>query len=435
MLAMKDFARKSSLLSMLIAAANACSGGDPDSSGAGGTPSVGGTGQAAGVSSTTAAGAGAGTAGKSSLSATSATGGREPAGTGGAHAEGGTAATASGTATGVTSVAGGTSLNGTATTGGQPPNGGASATGGGTSAGGTNSNSTTTTGGQPPNGGASTAGGVTSTSSMATTGGTTAAGGTATTTGGTTAAGGMGTLATGGALAVAGQSATGGSSATGGATGGGSTPVARVTGNWRFTIADTGAGIPPFTGYVALAQSTANGTIEGHAIDRDGLADVRGTYDASLGKINFIKSYVSGTSKDLEFDYVGTLVNPSGPITGTWSGENASDVWSATFVSGYSPSAAAGTWNMLANWGTGTFTLAITGEGYVTGTMTDTNGSSNLEGVLDLGDGSLFFRKVYTSGSMFWYYGSMNAAGTQITSGTWGNTSAALTAGTWTAGR
>jgi hypothetical protein len=210
--------------------------------------------------------------------------------------------------------------------------------------------------------------------------------------------------------------------------------VDEITGNWRFTIADTNAGVAPFTGYVALARS-ATGAIEGHAIDPDGLANISGSYDASLRRISFSKSYIDGVSEDLHFDYVGTLAASSGALTGTWSGENASDVWSATFVSGYSPSAAAGTWTMLANWGTGAFTLAITSEGYVTGTMSDTNGSSNLEGVCDLGDGSLFFRKVYTSGSTFWYRGSINAAGTLITGGTWGNTSSTLIAGTWTAGR
>jgi hypothetical protein len=146
-------------------------------------------------------------------------------------------------------------------------------------------------------------------------------------------------------------------------------------------------------------------------------------------------SPIDGTSKGLQFEYAGTLADPSGPLTGTWSGENASDVWSATFVSGYSPLAAAGNWTMLANWGTGTFALAIGSEGYLTGSMSDTNGASNLEGVFDLGDGSLFFRKVYTSGSTFWYYGSMNTAGTQITAGTWGNSRATLNAGTWTASK
>ena len=83
------------------------------------------------------------------------------------------------------------------------------------------------------------------------------------------------------------------------------------------------------------------------------------------------------------------------------------------------------------DWGTGTFQLAITNEGYSTGTMSDTNGSSNLDGIFDLGNGSLFFRKVYTSGTTYWYFGTVNAAGTAIANGTWGNLSSSLTGGNW----
>jgi hypothetical protein len=302
--------------------------------------------------------------------------------------------------------------------------GGANATGSATPLGGTSPNITFA-------GATSTNGGQASTRAIS------GSGGYPTTTGGTSAAGIIGgtgaILATGGAFAGGGQAATGGSLIVGGTSNGSSSPVVELTGNWRFSITDSDSEAAPFTGYVALTSTGS--AIEGHAVDKDGLATISGAFDTALRKITFTKSYIDGTSKGQQFNYQGAFADPSGPLTGTWSGGNASDVWSATFVSGYSPSVAAGTWSMLANWGTGNFTLAISPQGYVTGNMSDTNGGSSLEGVLDLGDGSLFFRKLYTSGNTFWYFGNINSAGTQIASGKWGNTSAALTAGTWTAGR
>jgi len=207
-----------------------------------------------------------------------------------------------------------------------------------------------------------------------------------------------------------------------------------ATGNWRVSGVQASG---TFTTILALVQKSGGTALSGNAIDVYGLATSSGNYVASGGNITFSKSYYDGTSAKSVFNYTGKLSGDS--MSGSWSSNDGkvSGTFSAARQKAIVAAVAAGAWKLNASWGAATFSLSVTPEGYLTGTMSDQadSGTSGLVGVVDLGNGSIFFRKLYSSGTTWWYLGSMDASGAAMTGGTWGSDGETLTSGTWSAGR
>ena len=211
-------------------------------------------------------------------------------------------------------------------------------------------------------------------------------------------------------------------------------PNAVATGNWRIAVTQGGA---TFTTTLALVQAAGSTGLSGNAIDLYGLSTASGTFTAGSGTIAFSKSYFAGTSAKSAYNYTGKLSGNS--MSGSWASSDGkvTGTFTAARQSAILGSVAGGAWTLTASWGNATFTLSVTAEGYLTGTMSDDadSGSSNLVGVIDLGNGSTFFRKLYGSGTTWWYLGTMNGSGTAMSGGTWGPDGVTLTSGTWSAGR
>lgn len=207
-------------------------------------------------------------------------------------------------------------------------------------------------------------------------------------------------------------------------------PPLSLQGNWRWTFAFDNA---PRRTTLALVGAT---NLTGTAIDEYGLATLTGTFDAATKQLSVKKVYEDTDT----FFYTGTAsFTPAGvTLAGTWEqqGGGAVTPFDGILQASRAVDTAAGAWAVDAYFDSAvSMTLAVSPEGYVTGTMSDTFGAATLLGLFDRGDGRLFVKKTYGSGTVYWWQGAVAASGLTIANGQIGAVPGKLDYGSWTGKR
>ncbi len=207
-------------------------------------------------------------------------------------------------------------------------------------------------------------------------------------------------------------------------------PPLTLEGNWRWTFTFEGS-----QRRSSLALVGGNNVV-GNAIDEYGFAAWTGTFNAGAKTFSLTKKYDDGDT----FIYTGSATfTPAGvTVAGQWRPEagGAATAFNGVLQTSRAVSNAVGAWKINAYFDPAvTANLAVSAQGYVTGTMSDNVGASTLSGIFDRGDGLLYVKKVYGSGSTRWWKGNVSANGQTITGGTIGDDPATFDYGSWTGQR